>query len=148
VLSVGGFDERYFAYLEDVDLALRLRLAGWSCRYEPAVALHAGEGSSRELSGGHQFFVTRNTVILVAKSFPLRWLPFVAYRQFGWTWHALRERRLGAHLRGLAAALPMLPGALRARRAVRAHGRRAIETAVPKRPFHGPRAGGHPSQLG
>jgi GT2 family glycosyltransferase len=148
VLSVGGFDERYFAYLEDVDLALRLRLAGWSCRYEPAVALHAGEGSSGELSGGHQFFVTRNTVILVAKSFPLRWLPFVAYRQLGWTWHALREHRLGAHLRGLAAALPMLPGALRARRTERAHGGRAIETAVPRRPFRGPRAGGHPSQLG
>ncbi len=44
VLEIGGFDERYFAYLEDVDLALRLALVGWRCRYEPAVALHAGEG--------------------------------------------------------------------------------------------------------
>jgi hypothetical protein len=46
VLGVGGFDERYLAYLEEVDLALRLGMAGWRCRYEPAAARHAGEGSS------------------------------------------------------------------------------------------------------
>jgi GT2 family glycosyltransferase len=138
VLAVGGFDERYFAYLEDVDLALRLRLAGWRCRYEPAVALHAGEGSSGQLPGGHHHYVVRNTLLLVAKAFPARWLPLVAYRQAGWAWHALRERRLGAHLRGLAAALPRLPSALRARRALRG-GQVPIEIAVPARPIRGAR---------
>jgi hypothetical protein len=137
VLSVGGFDERFFAYLEDVDLAMRLRLAGWSCRYEPAVALHAGEGSSHQLSGGHRHYVARNTILVVAKAFPLRWLGLVAYRQLGWAWHALRERRLRAHLRGVAAALPLLGGALRDRRRLRAGARASIETVIPAAPIRG-----------
>jgi GT2 family glycosyltransferase len=145
VLALGGFDELYFAYLEDVDLALRLALSGWRCRYEPAVALHAGESSSKRLPGGHQALVTRNTVLLVAKAFPISWLPFVAYRQLGWAWHAALERRLGAHVRGLLRAVPLLAPALRARRALRRSSAIPIEEVVPARPFRGPRAGGHPA---
>jgi GT2 family glycosyltransferase len=147
VLELGGFDERYFAYLEDVDLALRLQLSGWRCRYEPAVALHAGEGSAHQLPGGHLRLVQRNTLFLVAKAFPVRWFPLVAYRQLAWVWHALLERRLGWQLLGVAAAVPMLPGALRDRRCLLREAEVPIETVVPKRPFRGPRAGGHPAQI-
>jgi GT2 family glycosyltransferase len=135
VQAVGGFDERYFAYLEDVDLALRLRLAGWTCVYEPAVALHAGGGSAGQLLGGLERLVTRNTLVLVAKAFPVRWLPYVAYRQLGWAWHALRERRLRAHLAALLEAVPMLPGALGARRELRSTARVPIDVAVPRVPI-------------
>jgi GT2 family glycosyltransferase len=147
LLALGGFDERYFAYLEDVDLALRLRLAGWRCRYEPAVALHAGGGSSHQLSPGHLYLVQRNTLLLVARFFPARWLPLVAYRQASWAWHALREHRLGIHARATVAVLPLLRGALRERRRQRRERALAIEDVVPARPIRGSRAGGHPAQI-
>lgn len=145
VLSLGGFDERYFAYLEDVDLALRLRLAGWSCRYEPAVVMHAGGASSHHLAGGHAALVTRNTVLLIAKAFPLAWFPHVAYRQLAWSWHAARERRLRRHARALWSSLPLLPSAVAARGAMKRAASVPIEVVVPRAPLRGPRALGHPS---
>jgi GT2 family glycosyltransferase len=137
VLDVGGFHEPYYAYLEDVDLSLRLRLAGWTCRYEPVVALHAAQGSSGALPGGAGFLATRNTVVLVARFWPARWLGYVLFRQLGWAWHAARERRLRAHLRALAAAVPMLPAALSERRALRRGAVVPIDVAVPSLPWRG-----------
>jgi GT2 family glycosyltransferase len=139
VLAIGGFDERLFSYLEDVDLGLRLHLAGWRCRYEPAVAVHAGGGSSWQLRPGVEHWIERNTLLLVAKAFPVRWLPLVAYRQLGWAWHALRQRRLGAFFGGAVAALRLLPAMLRERAALRRDAVVPIELAVPARPIRGAR---------
>ncbi len=44
--QVGGFDERYFMYVEDVDLCWRLRRAGWAIRYEPAAEVVHEQGRS------------------------------------------------------------------------------------------------------
>ena len=143
--AVGGFDERLFAYLEDVDLALRLRLAGWRCRYEPAVARHWGGGASAQLERPVAAWVERNTLLVCARAFPWRWwLGPVAYRQLAWLAGAARGRRLGAFLRGALAALPALPAFLRERRALRASAVVPIHEVVPPRPWRGPRAGGHP----
>jgi GT2 family glycosyltransferase len=144
--AVGAFDERFFAYLEDVDLALRLRLAGWGCRYEPVLAHHVGEGSSHQLSSAHHYLVERNTLLLVGKWFPLRWLPLVAYRQVSWLRDAASHGRLGIQLRGLRAGVG---AALRAAGARQRGPKPAvpIEIAVPARPFRGPQAGGHREQI-
>jgi GT2 family glycosyltransferase len=138
--AVGGLDESYGMYLEDVDLALRLRLAGWTCVYEPVVARHAGAGSGAAVG----YWVARNTLLLVARWFPARWTPYVAYRQASWLVDAARRRALREHLRGLAAAFPRLPGALWARRARAPRVSRAeLDRAIPARPWRGPAAGGH-----
>lgn len=44
--AVGGFDERYHMYCEDVDLCLRLQLAGWRLVRSPAVAVHHAQRDS------------------------------------------------------------------------------------------------------
>src|SRR5262249_57771182 len=43
--DVGGWDERYFMYLEDTDLCWRLRRAGWDVAYEPSGVVHHEQGA-------------------------------------------------------------------------------------------------------
>jgi N-acetylglucosaminyl-diphospho-decaprenol L-rhamnosyltransferase len=44
--AVGGWDERYFMYMEDVDLCRRLRQSGFDVAYEPAGAVTHAQGVS------------------------------------------------------------------------------------------------------
>jgi GT2 family glycosyltransferase len=76
-LDAGGFDERYFAYLEDLDLGFRLRLAGHRCLYVPAsTVLHVGSPTTGRTSDFSVFHAQRNMVWTYAKNMPtpLVWL--------------------------------------------------------------------------
>lgn len=70
--AVNGFDERFFCYVEDIDLAFRLRLLGYHCAQIPtAVVQHFG-GISTALQGGPwaQRFSTRNLIWCFVKCMP------------------------------------------------------------------------------
>jgi GT2 family glycosyltransferase len=77
IVDIGGFDERYFCYFEDVDLAFRLRLAGYRCLYVPdAVVYHVGSATTGERSDFTTYHGQRNLVWTYFKDMPppLFWL--------------------------------------------------------------------------
>ncbi|OPX70060.1 MAG: Glycosyltransferase AglI [Methanoregulaceae archaeon PtaB.Bin056] len=74
--DIGLFDEDFFLYHEDVDLSFRVFLAGWECLYWPkAVVWHENSGTLDYGSDLCIYYVNRNILWFVAKSYPL-WLLF------------------------------------------------------------------------
>ncbi len=70
--QTGFFDEKFFAYADDIDIGLRGRLAGYKCFYIPdAVAYHKLSASFGLLSPLKAFLVERNRLWVVIKCFPL-----------------------------------------------------------------------------
>ena len=69
--EVGGFDERYFCYFEDVDLGFRLRLRGHRCLYVPAaIVLHVSSALSGYRSDFAVYHGERNAVWTFVKDMP------------------------------------------------------------------------------
>lgn len=75
--EVGGFDERFFCYFEDVDLAFRLRLRGYTCRYvDAAVVHHVVSAVSGYRSDFALYHGERNAIWTFVKNMPapLLWM--------------------------------------------------------------------------
>ena len=69
--EIGLFDEDFFMYLEDVDLACRARLAGWTCLLQPqARVLHAHSATAGEGSPFKSYQLGRNKVWTLIKNVP------------------------------------------------------------------------------
>lgn len=70
-MDVGGFDEDFFCYGEDVDLAFRLRLKGnRAYQIHTARVLHEGYGSTGRRSEFATYYGTRNRTWVVLKNLP------------------------------------------------------------------------------
>jgi hypothetical protein len=73
--EIGLFDEDFFLFMEDVDLAFRARLAGWKCIYTPeARVIHKHGGTAGYQSDLSIYYGNRNLVWYVVKNFPPRTL--------------------------------------------------------------------------
>jgi hypothetical protein len=72
--ELGGFDERYFVYYEEVDFSLRARRAGWRSRFLSSASIfHKGGGSSDAVRDLRLFYSLRSRIIYSASHFgPLR----------------------------------------------------------------------------
>lgn len=67
------FDERYFLYLEDLDLSLRFLRNGWQLWYEPKARVwHENAGSSGSGSSLHEYYFVRNRYLFGFRYAPLR----------------------------------------------------------------------------
>lgn len=68
--ELGGFDERFFVYLEDLDFSYRAHLAGWSSVYlAEAQAFHAGGGTSNQVKARRLFYSLRSRLLYAHKHF-------------------------------------------------------------------------------
>jgi GT2 family glycosyltransferase len=133
--DVGLLDEYFFMYLEDVDLAFRAQLRGWSSRYEPAARVRHVGGAS---GGGklESFYNGRNLIRLLAKDLPSSLLPrmlpaIVRYqaqraRAAAAAWRGAAAR---ATLRGQTVGLAELPRHLADRAPVQ-RGKRVSDEAI------------------
>ena len=75
--SLGGFDERFFVYLEDLDLSFRARSLCYKSVYlADAQAFHAGGGTSCQVKDVRLFYSLRSRLLYGFKHFPSRqaWL--------------------------------------------------------------------------
>lgn len=68
--ALGGFDERFFVYYEEVDFSLRARRAHWkSVYFSEAGAFHAGNGTTRNIKAQRLFYSLRSRLLYVFKHF-------------------------------------------------------------------------------
>jgi len=140
---VGGFDEAFFCYGEDVDLGFRIRLLGGRCRQVgAAVVHHVGSGITKEYGDFSLFHTVRNGLWILVKNMPFPLIAASGPLYLLATAYLLLFRWRGAPARtvrrGLRAALSGLGDVLRRRRVVQASRRvsqRALVAAMTWNPL-------------
>ncbi len=130
--DVGGFDEDYFCYVEDVDLGFRLQLAGYKSMYVAnSVVYHVGSACS---GGQHSDFAVyhghRNLVWAFVKNMPgvLFWvfLPAHLLLNIVTLMHFAFRGQGAVMLRAKHDAIKGIPAAWRKRRGIQARRRASI----------------------
>jgi GT2 family glycosyltransferase len=110
VEELGGFDKRYFMYLEDADLAWRAQVAGWLTYSAPeAIVLHNHAASAGHRSDFQLYHVGLNRIRLLAKNAPwsliLRYGLFMVFYDVGYITYVALNYRTFSPLRGRIAGI-------------------------------------------
>jgi GT2 family glycosyltransferase len=131
--QVGLFDEDFFCYMEDVDLAWRARLMGWRCLYVPTARVyHVHSGTGQEGSPFKNYLLGRNKIWTIVKNYPspelFLFLPIILAYDLGSIIYTLLARGDISALRGRLAALRRLLSFWQKRQEVQ--GRRIVPFAV------------------
>ena len=119
--ELGGYDERYVSFCEDVDLNVRARIAGWRFEVVPeAVIWHVGnavwQAGFADPGAENARLVARNRLATQLKFMPARTIPRIAAVEAGSLARSVAQRRFGATARGKLEALRRLPALRRERR--------------------------------
>ena len=109
----GGINPLFFCYLEDVDLALRMRAYGCRCLLvNDATGFHEGGHSTKVIAGFAIQYSARNTPLLIVTSSPILLLfPLLVLHVAGQAWLQWRNRGSDVarfRAKGYRAALPQL----------------------------------------
>lgn len=110
---IGLFDEKHFAYLEDIDIGYRAKIAGYENWLIPSsVVYHAGSGTSGSVYNEFKVAHTsRNSVYLIYKNMPwfqiLLNAPFLLSGFLIKTVFFARKGFFGQYVKGLATGLGM-----------------------------------------
>lgn len=118
--DIGLFDEDFFAYLEDVDLAWRAQWAGWQCRFAAdAVVFHLHSATSIRNPGMKSRLLARNRIWMIIKNYPagalIAYLPLLLLFEAGALLYLGAQGRLRSGIYGRLEALLQLPSVLEKR---------------------------------
>ncbi|MHB8377431.1 MAG: glycosyltransferase family 2 protein [Dehalococcoidia bacterium] len=122
--EIGGLDERFFMYMEDTELSMRARLAGYSVVMTPRSRV--AHTYALDVSPWKFYYLERNRVFMLVNVFRWRTLallaPALLVAEAGVWAYALRggPSMLAAKARAYASVLAAVPSMLRRRRRVQA----------------------------